>query len=57
MQKINSEPHWVIIFVHYKIFRKSAITAQIFDPFVLREASIERICELADELVHLGYDK
>ena len=36
---------------------KSEITAQLFDPFVLRDTSIGKLCALVYELVHFGYDK
>ena len=35
--------------------QKSEIAAQIFDTFVLREVSIERIHALSNELVNFGY--
>ena len=37
--------------------QKSVITSQIFDPSVLREADIERLYALPDELLHSGHDK
>ena len=43
--------------VYEKISRKSEISAQTFDPFVLRKANIERLCSLSDKSVHVGYDK
>ena len=39
------------------MLRRSAISAQIFDPFVLRGANIEIPRALADELLNFGYEK
>ena len=53
LEVVKSEPSKV----YDKIFRKSAIYAQIFDTFVLSKSSNERLCVLENELVHYLYDK
>ena len=46
---------YLYLYVDLYKLQNYSISAQIFDPFVLREVSIETHCALDDELVHFIY--